>query len=261
VAEYNEFYQRAIYYDIVFNRDVSREVKFVHDLFRHYAGRELRSVLDIACGPGYHARAFAKEGLRAVGLDLRGEMLKFADDQAKAEGVSIDWIEADMRYVRLDEPVDAALSMFDGIDALQSNEDLVAHFRCMADNLTPGGIYLLDISHPAETNYEIYGRYQYHGERDGVSVDIIWATNRPQFDYVTGVANVEMEMRVNDHGEEFVLRDTAQERLLCAGELVLLTELASAFNIVGWYGDFTMQQPFDHSPASRRMVCVMQKKD
>jgi len=260
VAEYNNFYQRAVYYDIVFNREVSREVQFVHDLFRHYAGRELRSVLDIACGPGYHARAFAREGLRAVGLDLRGEMLQFADDQAKAEGVSVEWIEADMRTVTLAEPVDAALSMFDGIDALQTNADLIAHFRCMADNLTPNGIYLLDISHPAETNYELYGRYQYHGKRDGVTIDIFWATNRPQFDYTTGTATVEIEMRINDHGEEFVIHDSAQERMLSAGELILLAELSGVFDIVGWYGDFTMKQPFDHSPASRRMVCVMQKR-
>ena len=119
MAEFNEVYQRAVYYDIVFNRDVSCEVDFIRDVFRHHSGRDLRSVLDIACGPGYHARAFAQQGVRAVGLDLRGEMLKFASDQAEAEGASVEWIEADMRYVKLAEPVDAAISMFDGIDALR----------------------------------------------------------------------------------------------------------------------------------------------
>lgn len=260
MAEFNEVYQRAIYYDIVFNRDVSCEVDFIRDVFRHYSGRDLRSALDIACGPGYHARAFAQQGVRAVGLDLRGEMLKFASDQAEAEGASVEWIEADMRYVKLAEPVDAAISMFDGIDALQTNADLIAHFRCMADNLTPGGIYLLDISHPAETSYEVYGRYQYHGERDGVAIDIFWATNRPQFDYVTGTATVEIEMRINDHGKEFVIHDSAQERMLSAGELILLAELSGAFDVVGWYGDVKLTQPFDHTPMSKRMICVMQKR-
>jgi SAM-dependent methyltransferase len=253
-------YQRAIYYDIVFNRDVSREIEFVREVFRKYAGRELQSVLDIACGPGYHARAAACVGLRAVGLDLRGEMLQFAADQAAAEGVSVEWLEADMRYVKLSEPVDAALSMFDGIDALQSDDDLIAHFRCMADNLTPGGIYVLDISTPADYHYDSYPRVVYQGERDGVEVEIYWATNRAQFDFATGVAHVEIEMHINDHGQETVILDTADERLLCGGELRLLAKLSGVFDVVGWYGDTKINQPLDHSLKTKRMICIMQKR-
>ncbi|MEO8610011.1 MAG: class I SAM-dependent methyltransferase [Chloroflexota bacterium] len=260
MAEFNHVYQRAIYYDIVFNRDVSREVQFIRDMFRHYAGRELQSVLDIACGPGYHARAAAKMGLRAIGLDLRGEMLQYAADQAQTEGVSVDWLEADMRFVKLTQPVDAAIAMFDGIDALQSDDDLIAHFRCMADNLTPGGIYVLDISHPADYHYESYPRVVYHGERDGVEVDIYWATNRAQFDYPTGVAHVEIEMHINDHGQKTVIQDTADERLLCPGEIRLLAKLSGALEVVGWYGDVKLDQPLDHSLKTKRMICVMQKK-
>jgi SAM-dependent methyltransferase len=260
VAEFNEVYQRAIYYDIVFNRDVSDEVDFIREVFRHHAGRELRSVLDIACGPGYHARAFAKSGIRAVGLDLRGEMLKFAADQAVSEGVAVEWLEADMRYMKLAEPVDAAISMFDGIDALQTDDDLLTHLLCIADNLTPGGIYMLDLSLPADYHYELYPHVAYHGVRDGVEVDIYWATNRPQFDYSTGVAHVEIEMHINDHGEKRMLRDTANERLLCAGELRLLAKLSGVLDVVGWYGDIKLSQPLDHTPMTKRMICVMQKR-
>jgi len=60
VARHDELYQRAVYYDIVFDRDVRKGVDFVQAAFRHYAGGEPRSVLDLACGPGYHARAFAR---------------------------------------------------------------------------------------------------------------------------------------------------------------------------------------------------------
>lgn len=111
MAEYNQVYQKAIYYDIAFNRDVSREVDFMLALYQKQTGVDLRSVLDIACGPGYHAREFAKRGLRAVGLDLRPEMLLFAQEQAALENVSIQWIAQDMRYFELDEPVDMAISM------------------------------------------------------------------------------------------------------------------------------------------------------
>jgi hypothetical protein len=55
VAEYNNVYQRAIYYDIVFNRDVSREVDFIQAAYRHYVGHDAHAVLDLACGPGLPA--------------------------------------------------------------------------------------------------------------------------------------------------------------------------------------------------------------
>ncbi len=60
MAEFNEVYARAGYYDIAFNRDISREVDFVFSEYARLTGRPLASLLEIACGPGYHARACAK---------------------------------------------------------------------------------------------------------------------------------------------------------------------------------------------------------
>ena len=57
MAEYNTMYSQARYYDIVFNRDVSREVEFVSTLYQQHNGQSVASVLELACGPGYHARA------------------------------------------------------------------------------------------------------------------------------------------------------------------------------------------------------------
>jgi 2-polyprenyl-3-methyl-5-hydroxy-6-metoxy-1,4-benzoquinol methylase len=260
VAEFNNLYQRAIYYDIVFDRDVSREVQFLKDAFRHHAGRDMGSLLDIACGPGYHARAAARMGLRATGLDLRGEMIQYASDRATEEGLALEWLVADMRSVRLDQPVDMAVAMFDSIDALQTDDDLIAHFQCIADNLTPRGLYVLEISHPGDYHYTQYPRIAYHGERDGVEVDLLWATNRAQFDFVTGVAQVEIEIHVNDHGKQTVIHDQAEERLFCAGEIRLLARLSGKLDVVGWYGDTNLNQPMDHSLKTNRMICVMQKK-
>jgi hypothetical protein len=164
-----------------------------------------------------------------------------------------------MRYLNLAEPVDAAVAMFDSIDALQTDDDLIAHFQCMADNLTPHGIYVLEISHPADYQYDKYPRIAYHGERDGMEVDLLWATNRAQFDFVSGVAQVDIEIHVNDHGKETIIHDTAEERLFCAGELRLLARLSGVLDAVGWYGDFKLSQPFDHSLKTQCMLCVMQK--
>lgn len=259
MAEHHNLYQRAVYYDIALERDVSREAGFIRQAYEHYTGKRLQAALDLACGPGYHARALAAKGVRAVGLDIRQEMLDLAQEKATDQGVSVTWLRGDMREFQLDQPVDMALCMFDSLDALLSNADLVRNFRKVADNLTPGGLYLIDITHPRDCNYQDYGNYRYAGERDGVQVEILWAVNPPEFDLVAGTVRVDVAMHVDDHGEKQVIPDSAVERLLDPQELILLAELSGTFEAVGWHGDYDLDQPLDNSPSSTRMISILKK--
>ncbi|MBE7468394.1 MAG: class I SAM-dependent methyltransferase [Anaerolineales bacterium] len=261
MAEHNNLYQNVVYYDLIFERDVSREVDFLVAVCRRYAGREPQSSLEVACGPGYHTRALAQRGLRATGLDLNGAMIALAHHKDAIAGVEACWLEADMRQIHLSEPVDVAFCMFDGLDALLTNADLIQHFRAVGASLTKGGIYLVDLTHPRECSFWHYTPFYYAGARDGVSAEIQWATNNPRYDLVSSVAHVELEMRVNDHGQTQVVHDSAKERLLLPQEISLLAELSGVLRVVGWHGDFDLAQPLDDSPASRRMIVILQKQE
>ncbi len=260
MAEHHNLYQRAVYYDIVFDRDVSREVDFIAAVYHQRTRAEVHSVLDVACGPGYHAREFARRGVRAVGLDLRPEMVQFARDKDAFENLALDWLVADMRDFQLDSPVDVAITMFDGIDALTLNADIVQHFQAVARNLVPGGLYFIDLTHPRDCTHADYGTFHYRGERDGTTVEILWGTNDPTFDFLTGIAEVAVEMRVAANGQEVIIHDSAKERMLLPQEITLLAELSGGLKAVAWYGDYDLGQPFDSTPASRRMIAVLQKQ-
>ncbi len=138
MAEYTDLYARAAYYDIALRRDIRREVAFVRDAFKVLAGRPLGSVLEIACGPGYHARTFARQGIRATGLDPMPRMIELAKEQARADGVQAAFFVADMRDFRLPEPVDAVITMYDALDCLLDQDDVIAHFRYVARPLDGG---------------------------------------------------------------------------------------------------------------------------
>lgn len=260
MAEHNELYQRASYYDVIFNRDVGRELEFVSALYERLNGRPLQAVLDLACGPGYHARGFAARGVRAYGLDLRPEMIAFAREHAPPGLDNLSWIVGDMRAFTLAEPVDAAFTMFDSIDCLLTNSDLIEHLRAVAANLRPGGIYLIDLTHPRDCSPFHYGDFCYEGERDGCHVRIDWATNQPIIDPQAQTSLVQVTMRVNDRGHELVFSDLAYERFLFAQEIEALARLSGVFAVRAWHGDFDLGQPFDNSPASRRMIAVLQKR-
>ncbi len=260
MAEHQILYQRAFYYDILFDRDVRHEVDFMVDLFQRHTGRALSSVVEIACGPGYHAREFARRGILATGLDLRPEMVAFAQDKDAAEGLELDWVIDDMRNFHLETPVDMAFIVFDGIDALLANDDLVRHLQAVAANLAPEGLYLIDLTHPRDCNYEAYGSYRYTGERDGTTVELLWATNQPHFDRITGIASVDVEMRVGlPGGERLIITDTATERMLMPQEIILLADQSGVMKVVDWYGDFDRRIPLD-APQARRMISLLQKR-
>ena len=257
MAEYNELYARARYYDIALGRDVGREVSFVTELFRDLTGRPLASVLEIACGPGYHTRAFAGAGIAATGLDLRSEMTEYAAARAREDGVTATWIAADMRSFTLPQPVDAVLTMYDALDCLSDQDDVIAHFRNVAANLVPDGLYLLEFTHPHDTGFAEYGSFHYEGERDGTRVIVEWATNDPAYDPLTMVADVEVVMRVIEKGVERRFVDRAPERMFTAPEIAALARLSGALRLERAYGDFDVRRPLDSGPAPRRMILAL----
>jgi SAM-dependent methyltransferase len=259
VAEFNEVYRRSLYYDIAFRRDVTAEVTFIERVAARSLGRRLESVAEIACGPGYHVREFARRGARAIGMDLRPEMIEFARTEAAAEGVAAEWIVDDMRRFALDCPVDVVATMYDSLDCLQTTEQLVNHFRAVGGNLVPGGIYVIEMTHPRDCSMTDYGHFRYQAERDGVRVVIDWAINRPIADPLTQIVEVETMMRVWQNGRMEAIFDHAVERFIFPQELLAIARLSGALEPAGFYGDFGLEQPFDSSPTSRRMIGVFRR--
>ena len=259
MASFNDLYQLAQYYDIVFRRDVSAEVQFVCDAYTQLNSSVPQSLLDLACGPGYHARAAAKLGLTAIGLDLRPEMLELAQGYAEEDGVRVEWMAADMRYLKLEAPLDIILNVFDGIDCLLSNDDLIAHFRAMSACLTEGGIYLVDVSHPRYTSFSHYEKWIYAKERDGVEVRINWAINDPVVNPKTSISTTQLEILVNRDGESIRIVDSAQERIISAQEIDLLARFTDDLRPVGWYGGYDMNCPLEDNPKAERLIVILQK--
>lgn len=259
MAEFNQVYARAAYYDIAFRRNIDPEVAFIMNEYQRLNGRPLASVLEIACGPGYHVRAFVEKGVRAIGLDLMPEMIDFARREAEALGITAEWIAADMRGFSLPAPVDAIITMYDSIDCLATGDDLVDHFRTVAANLTSGGIYLFEVTHPRDCSMWNYGSHKYEGERDGTKVEIIWAVNDPVPDPLTQIAEVETILRVTENDRVMEFRDRARERFTLPQEFMALIKLAGGLAVEGVYGDFVPGLAMDNSPASRRMIFLLRK--
>jgi SAM-dependent methyltransferase len=259
-THHTEFYRQALYYDIAFGyRDVHQETDFLEACYQRQLGRPARSMVELACGPGYHTLEFARRGYRAVGLDLQPEMVSYLVQKAGHAGLTVEGIVADMRDFELAQPVDLACNLLTSISYLLSNEDVVAHLRSVARNLTEGGVYIIEANHPRDYFSGIQFRpVTWTMERDGVCVEASWGGNAH-----VNVANEQYEIEacyhVHDHGQEVQVRDAASLRLMLPQELRALIELSGAFVPIGWYGDFSFEQPLDDSERSWRTIVALQK--
>lgn len=71
-----------------------------------------QSILDLGCGIGRHALAFAKAGFKVTAVDRTAELLRRARESAKKENVIIHFVHRDMREYRRSEYFDVVINLY-----------------------------------------------------------------------------------------------------------------------------------------------------
>ena len=222
--------------------------------------QNLKSFLEVACGPARHTREFARRGWRATGLDLSEDMLRYAADRAMREGVAIETVCADMCNFTLEQPVALAANLMESLTHLLTNEQVVSHLRAVARNLLPGGIFVIEMAHPACSG-KIDVPNTWTEREDDMTVDILFGLPDDPYDPITQQWTITSQLAIRENGQPTrVVESHNQHRWYGAQELAALAELSGAYQQVWWYGNLTLPpQPFDNSDEAERMVVVLRK--
>ncbi len=138
----------ARYYDLLYrDKNYEAESEYVATLLRGYAPGA-RTILDIGCGTGAHARDLARKGFSVHGVDISEGMLARAH-ATKAElepelREALSFSHGDARTVDLRKKFDAVVSLFHVMSYQASNDDLLAAFASARRHLNPGGVFIFD---------------------------------------------------------------------------------------------------------------------
>jgi SAM-dependent methyltransferase len=136
------FTESAEIYDAIYEgfKDYTAEARQIAALAgaEHPGGR---SILDVGCGTGEHARLLAAEhGFTVDGLDLNADFLRLA----RLKHPAGHFIQADMSDFHLDRRYDLVLCLFSAIGYVRTLERLVDTLRCFAQHLAPGGVVIVE---------------------------------------------------------------------------------------------------------------------
>ncbi|MDF1545326.1 MAG: class I SAM-dependent methyltransferase [bacterium] len=263
-------YSLAEAYEIAFSfRDYPQACDFVLEAANLAGMENCDSMLELGCGPGQYCREFAARGIKSFGLDLSPEMLTYLEQQANEAELDCTPINGDMRNFKLESEVSLAICMMATPEHMLTNRDMVDHLNAVADNLIEDGIYLMEFSHPKDfLTLDSSTGNQWTQERDGISVTTHWGEKDRQdeptnsigdLDPLTEISDVTVSYEIERNGEKKRHLFRTQTRSYTAGLMRALIELSGRFKIANMYGDLDINQPFDNSKKSWRMIFVLRK--
>jgi SAM-dependent methyltransferase len=186
------FSESAGFYDLIYGRmkDYAAEARTIAALIeRERPGA--RTVLDVACGTGEHARHLIAEHALAVdGIDLDAAFVEIAARKNPNGGFT----RADMRDFDLGRTYDAVICMFSAIGYAGSVEGVTAALARFRAHLSPGGVAIVEPWFTPEMFF--HGRvFVNTTEGDGVTVcrmshsSVEGRMSRVRFEYLIGRAD------------------------------------------------------------------------
>lgn len=208
-------------------------------------------ILELCCGTGRLTVPIAKAGYNICGVDYTSSMLEQAKVKASEAGLEINFIEADIRSLNLQEKFDFIFIPFNSIHHLYKNEDLFMAFNGVKNHLKEGGLFLLDCFNPniqfiVEGEKEQRKIAEYTTE-DGRAV-LIKQTMR--YESATQINRIEWHYFLNG---EFHSIQNLDMRLFFPQELDSYLE-GAGFEITHKFGSFE-EERFENKSEKQIFVC------
>ncbi|WP_437490695.1 GNAT family N-acetyltransferase [Sorangium sp. So ce1014] len=253
-------------YDAAFSyRDYAAERDFLLACARRFGARPVQRVLSWACGPARHLEAFAELGLGCAGADGSAAMIAYAERAACARGAG-----AGIRFCRaeLDErpdvaPVDLSFVPLSAIHQLATPAALERHLRLAASLLLPGGVHVIEATHPVDLTPSGVNRTEWTELRGEQSID---ARFRIHIEKATPdrVVPVSLEVVCSARRNGGAPRELSSFRQVATWHIPDLAgwrrvaERVPELSLVATLGDFNVDVPFERA-AAWRLILVLQR--
>jgi ubiquinone/menaquinone biosynthesis C-methylase UbiE len=197
------------------------------------------SVMNLACGTANLEMQLAQHGIHHVeGLDGSRDMLSIARKKAKDNGLDIGFTLGQMQSFKLSHQFPLILCLYDSINYLCEEDDVLATFQRVAEHLLPGGGFIFDVT----TEYNILANFS----------DFTFAENFDDFSYIwenrynlvtkVCVSDVTVFQKQKGSGEYRKTTERHSQKIYPQKIIRMLLDKAG-FDILGDYSGMTMEKP------------------
>ena len=118
---------------------IERHVKWIHN---HLGGKPAK-ILDLACGPGFYSNRLAKLGHNCRGVDFSPASIKYAQEQAKKDGLMIEYALDDIRTADYGIENDLVMLIYGEFNVFKL-EDIKLILSRAYDSLKEDGIFIAE---------------------------------------------------------------------------------------------------------------------
>ena len=248
-------YDYPSYYDLVYGSDWKAEFQFLTGCFQQFARIPVNHVLEPACGTGRLLYRLAASGLQVSGLDLNPHAVDYCNQRLQRKGFQDRVVCEDMTDFQLASPVDAGFNMINSFRHLVTHEQAVAHLRCMAEAIKPGGIYVLGI-HLTPTEGEPTDRESWAAQQGHLSVTTELACMDRDPD--NRLERFSMTYDIYTPTRRQQLKDSILFRTYTARQFLDLIAEVPGWEIVATYDfHYQLQQPIEVGPTTEDVVYVL----
>ena len=264
-----ELYELACAY-----RDVPAEVTAINGWCAAHHDGPVRSVLELAAGPAEHARELGRRGLRATARAWSAALCRYAAERARTAGVELSVVEADMRDFTIAGPdgarvpFDLAITMLNSACHLFTLDDLVRHLSAVRAQLAPGGLYVVELAHPADFFAAVpRTSSEWTVDAPGVHAAVRWGGRAAHIAPLPQVTREHMTITATtDDGTIRTVSDVVPNRFWTLTEFTAAVALSNAtvpgvpgsFELLATYGDFDQTTTLD-APTAWRMVLILRR--
>jgi len=204
-------------------------------------------ILDLACGTGVCLMLWSQRGYNVIGLDISLPMLQVCREKISraydGANCEIQLINTDIRNFALARRVPIITCLYDSLNYLLSETDLMCCFKKVYEVLSDEGIFIFDMN-TLHCLRDEWGNQTFH-RQDGE----IYSTWTNTFETSTNISSLRLTLNIRKNGRETTLKELHQER---AYPLSTVAEFLTraGFNC-SFYGHLTFR------PADERNLRVM----
>eukprot|EP00775_Hariotina_reticulata_P001683 gene1683-2027_t len=259
----SHIYDRPQLYDDAFSyRDFAAEAKFLLGAYQQHSqpGGKLQTALELGCGPANHAVQLAKRKVKTWVLDSNTNMLQFAQQKAASAGVALIALQDDMASFEvqgMQGRFDLVTCLLGTLSHLLDNKSAAKCFRCVADHLRPGGLFVIELAHPGDLFdgsllLQDTGAEMWEVDKPSGKLMVVWGTDVDMFDPQTQILDrtVSIHTMNGEEMDECLLEEVVPYRQFTAQEIDLLAAM-SGMEVAGVYGDLDLDVGLTHEDAFR----------